>query len=93
MSDYPNAFWHAGLQCAVRAVHIDFAAHIAKLQLFDGHCCDMVGAITLVEAMDPEIRQIETFSGGAEDTTYILTGNESDDAYNGWEAFLPNGTT
>ena len=36
-----------------------------------GNCCDMNGCIALFEAIDPLVKQIETFAGAKCDTTYV----------------------
>lgn len=52
------------------------------LDLQDGNCCDMRGAIELAMAVNPKVQRIETFAGGVPDAEYRL-------GRSGWEAFLP----
>ena len=62
--------FHHGLQCCVRSVSYDFRKRAGRLDMEDGDCCDMTGCIHFFQAIDPDVRKIETFSGDARDIAY-----------------------
>jgi len=64
--------YHSQLGCGIKRFEYDFATCVARLFLPDGHCTDMDGAIKLALALDDRCVRVETFTGTAPDTRYIL---------------------
>jgi hypothetical protein len=63
--------FHTGLQCCVLFVAYDYRTRVGRLYMEGGDCCDMGGAIVFFEAIDPQVIQIQTFSGAKRDTVYV----------------------
>lgn len=74
--------WNEAMQCFVLRIEVDFQHHRAIARLAEHNCCDMYGAIETVQSLDPQVREIHTFSGTEPDTVYFLSGKE-------WHAVLP----
>jgi hypothetical protein len=74
----PRATWSNGLRCGwISWSVVDDG--ILRLDMPAAHCCDMRGAIEAAEALCPMVWRIDTYAGGAPDTTYVVRGSE-------WEA-------
>jgi hypothetical protein len=54
----------------VTAIHYDRESRVGELVMPTGCCCDMTGAIRLFERIDPDVEQIQTFSGDEHDVIY-----------------------
>lgn len=76
--------FHHGLQCSVRAMTYSFRERRGRLDTEEGCCCDMIGCIALFAAIDPEVREIETFAGEERDTAYVRRPK-------GWACIRPDG--
>ena len=57
------------LKCAFSAWRVLADGELA-LDLPDGNCCDMIGAIEIAEKIMPAVWRIATFAGGQPDTEY-----------------------
>ena len=57
------------LQCGFHGWRVLADGEIA-LDMPDGNCCDMDGAIEIAEKIMPSVWRIVTFSGGVMDTVY-----------------------
>jgi hypothetical protein len=62
--------WHEGLACLVRSLSFDFANKRGELHLPPNCCCDMSGCIAVFQAIDPEVKEVQTFAGKEPDTRY-----------------------
>lgn len=63
---------HPTLMCDVASLTYEFNTRTGTLVMGDGDCCDMRGCIAVFQAIDPDVRQINTFSGRKRDTEYSL---------------------
>src|SRR5438093_1079447 len=66
-----SMFFHEGVRCFVDKVSYDFRSSTGRIDMPEGSCTDMAGAIDLIRGIDPEARRIETFAGGKPDTSYL----------------------
>lgn len=62
------------LQCDVKSMSYDFETQTGTLHMAEGDNCDMTGCTALFERVDPQVKNIRTFSGAAEDTSYRRAG-------------------
>jgi hypothetical protein len=69
------------LMCFPVAVYYDFASHVGRLELDEGDCTDMDGAIALFVGIDKRCKRIETYSGRVPDTVYVRSNDRAD-----WQA-------
>jgi hypothetical protein len=58
------------LSCFVNRLEYDFTKRSGKSFLLPGNCCDGPACIKLFEAIDPEVKEIQTFEGANVDTLY-----------------------
>jgi hypothetical protein len=56
--------------CSVSGLTYDFENRHGALIMPAHCCCDMMGCINVFRAIDPEVREIKTYSGDATDTRY-----------------------
>ena len=68
--------FHLTLQCDVLRVEYNFNSQAGTLYLEDHSCRDMIGCINFFRSIDPEVKQIITFSGDREDTGYTRTTDD-----------------
>ena len=80
----PDGKYDERLMCNVQKLAYDFCTQTGRLDFPEGDCCDMSGAIALFTAIDPGVRQIETFAGGKPDTVYQRDGKGGE-----WAVLLP----
>jgi hypothetical protein len=59
------------LQCEVESIEYDFQTRSGIVRMPWMNCTDMMGCIRLFEAIDPEVRSIQTLEAGHPDTQYI----------------------
>ena len=71
--------YHCLLMTTIRRMRYDFEQRVGVLYLPAGVCTDMSGAIQFFKKIDPEVHQIQTYSGEQRDTIYTRTGKQ-------WEA-------
>jgi hypothetical protein len=64
------------LGCYVNRLQYDFNTRKGQLFMGPKNCCDASGCIELFKAIDPEVKEIETFEGANADTVYLLRGGE-----------------
>jgi hypothetical protein len=69
-----NGTWSKDLACNWVSIH-DLGDNTIRLNLVDGHCCDMDGAIMFAKKVMPEVSRIVTMSGEKRDTQYIRGAN------------------
>lgn len=69
----PDGVWHAELVTLVLSLSYSYPARRGRLDLPAGCGTDRGGAIRLFAALDPKVRQIETWAGGRRDTVYCRT--------------------
>lgn len=72
-------------QCYLHRVMYDFEARRGVLVMDEGSCTDMSGAISVFEAIDPEVKRIDTYAADKPDTVY----RRHSDRLGGWQAYLP----
>jgi hypothetical protein len=58
------------MQCFVQEIDVDHTDHVAYVQLDAVGACDMVGCLTTVQELDPEVIEINVFSGEKPDVRY-----------------------
>jgi len=71
------------LSCCVYAMQYLFPEKVGFITFATGECCDMTSCLSLFKAIDPKIRQIQTYSGDKKDTCYLLSEKGK------WFASLP----
>lgn len=59
------------LMCTVLHMEYDFSGKNGNLLFADGECCDMNGAIKFFEAIDKDVRTINTRSRGKNLVSYL----------------------
>lgn len=64
--------FHETLVCHPVKVAYYFAHKRGELMLRANECCDMTGCINLFKKIDPEVNDIQTWSGSELDTRYVL---------------------
>jgi hypothetical protein len=64
------------LACSINRLQYDFAKHKGELFMMPGNCCDGQACIKLFEAIDSEVKEIQTFEGANVDTLYWRRGEE-----------------
>jgi hypothetical protein len=79
MIERTGTTYSSKLQCTFHGWRVISDGEIA-LDMPDGVCCDMGGAIEIAEKIMPSVWRIATFSGGKPDTEYRLILGE-------WVAF------
>lgn len=72
--------WSEALQCEWLGWRV-VGEYALALDLPDGNCCDMTGAIKTAEALMPEVVRIVSFQGGENDTIYRKEST-------GWKAYI-----
>ncbi len=77
-----NAPFDKRLMCSVESLSYDFRTREGRLEMPDGNCCDMEGAVGLFTAIDPKAETIRTFAGGKPDTVYRKDAGDTP----GWAA-------
>jgi len=80
-----NTCFLTELDCRVRNLAYDFESRTGRLDMPPVCCCDMSGCINLFRAIDPDVRRIETYSGGLRDTFYERNGEDQ------WRALTHDG--
>jgi hypothetical protein len=68
--------WDERLQCHVVSLAYDFSSHTGRLYLVAQGCCDRDGCLELFQAIDPEVRAIQTYSGDQPDMAFRKMGTE-----------------
>jgi hypothetical protein len=62
--------WSDSLHTFVTRIYYDFPTKRGAIHMPHGCCVDMPGAIDMFTGIDPDVRRIDTFSAGAQDTCY-----------------------
>ena len=57
-------------QCEVLRLSYDFGSRAGIAEFAEDNCSDMDGAIKVFSAIDPEVINIQTYSGEKKDTLY-----------------------
>ena len=70
------------VQCFVDRLTYDFVDRVGVIELPDRSCTDMAGCIRLFSRIDPDVKIIQTVSGGKPDTQYRRCNRE-------WQSWLP----
>ena len=71
-------------QCYVKRVVYDFDTRRGILMMEEDSCTDMNGAIKLFQAIDPNVKAIDTFAGTRPDTSYRRHSAK----FGGWKAYF-----
>jgi len=61
---------HLKMQTDAKQLIYDFERRFGTLHQAADCCTDMTGTISVFEAIDPDVRKIQTWAGGFLDTTY-----------------------
>jgi hypothetical protein len=69
--EHVQAIWNEQLQCEVDGVEYDFRKRAGIVRMPWGNCTDMDGCIRLFEAIDEDVRTIQTIEAGGLDTRYV----------------------
>lgn len=67
---------HRDLMCEPLTVTYDFRSRVGVVNMPEGDCTDMTGAIRFFERMDQDVEMIQTYSGDDLDTVYVKRGGE-----------------
>ena len=70
-----SGYFQNDLQCCWQSIEA-LPPDGVRINLADGHCVDMDGAIRVAEFMFPNVALIETWSGSVEDTCYRKIGGK-----------------
>jgi hypothetical protein len=77
----------------VKSLRYDFDQQAGDLYMAECCCCDMSACIQIFERIDPKVRRIQTWAGGARDTIYTRhkpsQHNRPDNERDDWRAALP----
>lgn len=84
MSDTVTLY-SATLMCRWSAWRVVAADHLA-LDMDEGNCTDMSGAIQVATTLCPSVRQIDTYAAGVADTVYVLGSDGKWRSYWPWAA-------
>lgn len=71
-----RAVWDTRLVCKVKTLSYDFRTGVGEIHFPPFHCCDMDGCIKLFTAIDPKVKDIQTYSGEKMDTRYTYSFDE-----------------
>lgn len=74
--------FHPDLMCGLNRVREEKNTQTVIMYFPEYHCCDMGGAIIVAERFNPDVRNIQTYSGDRTDTFYQKVDNE-------WRSFPP----
>jgi hypothetical protein len=83
--EHMTEIWNEQLQCHVERIEYDFCKRAGIVRMPWGNCTSMDGCIRLFEAIDEDVRTIQTIEADGLDTRYVRM------LKNKWHAQSPAG--